>query len=289
CSTAYGSKSVNPVGTTTKYGTIHETKSCVQTVTPTSTISPKPVTVAAVSTLYTTATTTLPNTKVNTYTLISIIITTSTAFNTVTATASATSTVVVTTTPTDTVTIPTSSGFVYASAAPNLKKRAMAIAKRADLLSGNRPGPRIPALEKRTDQGYPNSVTCGVIVDIVTSTTKTFTASRTATITAKPSTFTQTNTITSTITSTSCPGGASTTVTKTISLVATAKVQTTTTTTTTGTITVTVAAPGPTFYAACSAQNMVNNPVGIGALDTGTQLDFVAWQNMDIDGITSAY
>ncbi|KAL9583117.1 MAG: hypothetical protein Q9212_002890 [Teloschistes hypoglaucus] len=234
------------------------------TVTPTSTVQQRPVTVTAPSTRLNTVPRTVANTNVNTITQTSTVVNTVSLTNVVTITAAATSTIQITPAAISTVTIPTSPGFIPASSAPYLRKRSMAISKRANVLAGKRP------LEKRKPKPKtnPQTVYCGTLLDYIT--TKTVTASRTVTVTASPSTITQPSTVTATVTSSVLASPSSTTITKTITNTITSAVPQTTTITTTGTITVTATAPAATFYAACDSNNLLNNdPYDGGALNPG--------------------
>ncbi|KAL8820349.1 MAG: hypothetical protein Q9191_007535 [Dirinaria sp. TL-2023a] len=298
CATRYATTPVKSVGTTTEYTTIHQTVQCVEKVIPTSTVTPKPTTTTATITAYKTVTKTLTNVQTlsSTQTVINpVTITTPT-----TVTAFATSTVNVTVTPTSTVTVPTSDGFIYASSAPDIaastehtydpfnadnKKRAAKTAHRADVLAGNRPVPRNPNGNgggSPTTKSYEASVTCGVLVDEITTNHKTITATQTATVTGKPSVVPQTSTVTSTVTSTIVQGGAATTIVTTTTLSPTVTVPLTITVTSTGTITATATARGPTFYAACNSQNLVNNiPNAGGAInDNGLAVDDINWDGV---------
>lgn len=198
CLTENASTSVATLGTTTITTTVHQTESYVATVTPTYTAQPTPKSVTAGTTVYVTKTTTFPNTGISTFTSTQTVQSTVSVTNTVTLSTSATVDVTITA-PQSTSTVPTSPGFLPASSNPNLRKREWS--------------DQGLDIEKR-DQftGYPHTVTCGLLVDIIATNSKTVTASKTATVTASPSTVTKIVTTTSTLTSTYLPAGASTTV-----------------------------------------------------------------------------
>ncbi|KAG7007523.1 hypothetical protein G7Y79_00009g026320 [Physcia stellaris] len=225
CATAYCTTPVKPIPTTTKYATISLTAGCVKTLTPTSTLTPAPKTTTVVSTVYKTVTATITS-RINTFT------STSTFVDVVSLTNKKAAT---------TTTVGTSSGFVYASDAPDIKastvetfdpfsftktQSAMAtMAKRADVLAGHRPDVLAAhQLVRRTEPDgedkkyYEAGVTCGVLVKSVTTSYRTVTATRTATVTATPSTVTKTVPITSSVTSTSLQYSASRTITATTTL-----------------------------------------------------------------------
>ena len=239
CATAYCTTPVKPIPTTTKYATITLTAGCVKTLTPTSTLTPAPKTTTVVPTVYKTITRTVTS-RINTFTSTSTFVDVVSLTNTMAATVYATATVTVTGAQ-QTTTVGTSSGFVYASDAPDIKastvetfdpfsftksQNAMAtMAKRADVLAGHRPDvPAAHQLVRRTEPDgedkkyYEAGVTCGVLVKSVTTSYRTVTATRTATVTAMPSTVTKTVPITSSVTSTSLQYSASRTITATVSL-----------------------------------------------------------------------
>ncbi|KAL8796474.1 MAG: hypothetical protein Q9195_001148 [Heterodermia aff. obscurata] len=261
CETKYGPTSVKSVGTKTYSLTIHQTASCVATVTPTSTVQPQPKTVTVSSVVYTTKTTTLPNTMVSVFTTTQTVSTVVPVTNTITAMTDVT--VAASVTVTSTTTIPTSPGFVPAASANALKKRHESRA-RPNLLAGKR-----PSLEKREDSAkYPSTVSCGVLVDIIATNSKTVTASKTVTVTGPVATVSKTAYSTSTVTSSYLPAGASTTVTSTTTITSTSPVAVTVTSTNTATLTVTVQGPVATFYAACDSNNLLtNDPYDGGNLD----------------------
>ena len=202
------------VGTTTESATIYQTVGCVGTITPTYTVQPTPKTITATSTVYVTKTTTLPNTKVSTLTNTKTVQSTVSVTNTITSTVSTTAQPSTITAPQSTTTIPTSAGFTPANSVLNAGPTT-AMEKRQ--LSDDRLD-----IEKRNaspSSGYPATVTCGLLVDIIATNSKTVTASKTITVTAKTSTVTKVATATSTLTSTVCPAGASTTVSNFVFLV----------------------------------------------------------------------
>ena len=204
CETKYGASSLKSVGTTTLRTTIHQTVGCVGTITPTYTVQPTPKTITAATTVYVTKTTTLPNTKVSTLTSTKTVQSTVSVTNTITSTVSTTADPSTVTAPQSTNTIPTSPGFIPANSVLN----SGPVQKRQ--LSDERPDK-----EKRIvapSSGYPATVTCGLLVDIIATNSKIVTATKTSTVTAKTSTVTTVATTTSTLTSTVCPAGASTTV-----------------------------------------------------------------------------
>ncbi|CAF9922762.1 MAG: hypothetical protein HETSPECPRED_005143 [Heterodermia speciosa] len=261
CVTKYGSTSVKSVGTKTYSVTLHQTASCVATVTPTTTVQPPPKTVTVTSVVYTTKTTTLPNTVASVFTTTQTVSTVVPVTNTITAMTDVT--VAASVTVTSTTTIPTSPGFVPAASANALKKRHESRA-RPNLLAGKR-----PSLEKRENSvNYPYTVSCGVLVDIIATNSKTVTASKTATVTGPVSTVSKTTYSTSTVVSSYLPAGASTTVTATTTITSTTPVAVTVTSTNTATLTVTVQGPVETFYAACDSNNLLSNdPYDGGNLD----------------------
>lgn len=211
CETQYGSSSIKSAGTTTLSTTIHQTVGCVGTITPTYTVQPTPKTITAATTVYVTETTTLPNTKVSTLTSTKTVQSTVSVTNTITSTALTTGVASTITAPQSTITIPTSSGFIPANSVLNAVPTSDPEKRQ---LSDQRPN-----IEKRNSSpssGYPATVTCGLLVDIIATNSKTFTASKTSTVTAKTSTVTKVATTTSTLTSTVCPAGASTTVSDTV-------------------------------------------------------------------------
>ena len=205
CETKCGPTSVKSVGTKTYSVTLHQTASCVATITPTSTVQPQPKTVTVTSVVYTTRTTTLPNSMISIFTTTQTVSSVVPVTNTITATTDIT--VDASVTVTSTTTIPTSPGFVPAASADSLKKRQEPRA-RPNLLAGNG-----PSLEKRgSSRKYPYTVSCGVLVDIIATKSNTVTASKTATVTGPVSTVSKTAYSTSTVISSYLPAGASTTV-----------------------------------------------------------------------------
>ena len=208
CETKYGPSSVKSVGTTTASTTIHQTVGCVATITPTYTVQPTPKTITAATTVYVTKTTTLPNTKVSTLTSTKTVQSTVSVTNTITSTVSIPGDATTVTAAQTTVTIPTSNGFTPVNSVLNVGPTAMDKRQLDDLR---------PDIEERnaspsTSSGYPATVTCGLLVDIIATNSKTVTATKTSTVTAKTSTITKVSITTSTLTSTVCPAGASTTV-----------------------------------------------------------------------------
>ncbi|KAL8791680.1 MAG: hypothetical protein Q9195_005763 [Heterodermia aff. obscurata] len=266
CETKYGASSVNPLGTTTLRTTIHQTVGCVGTVTPTYTVQPTPKTVTAATTVYVTKTTTLPNTKISTLTSTNTVQSTVSVTNTITSTVSTTAAAVTITAPQSTNTISTSPGFIPANSVLNSGPPVQDPEEKRQLRDHK------PDIEKRvisTASGYPATVTCGLLVDIIATNSKIVTATKTSTVTAKTSTVTKIATTTSTLTSTVCPAGASTTVTVTTTLApVTSSFTTSTTTTSTVAITVTAQQPDATFYAACAADNLVSE-IYDSAIDSG--------------------
>lgn len=207
CLTKYGSTSVKSLGTTTYSITLRQTESCIATVTPTTTIQPAPKTVTASSVVFTTKTSTFPNTQISTLTTTQTVQSTTTVTNTITSMTGVTVDVSVTGT-VSTVTVPTSAGFVPASQNGLNKQKRQESRARPNLLAGHRPN-----LEKRASSSiYPTTVSCGILVHIIATNSKTATASKTATVTGMPSTVTMTAYTTSTVVSSYLPAGASTTV-----------------------------------------------------------------------------
>ncbi|KAL9630611.1 MAG: hypothetical protein Q9204_004633, partial [Flavoplaca sp. TL-2023a] len=281
CATKYGPSPVPDLPRTTLSTTVRFTQTNVATVTPTTTIEPAPKTVYGISVVLATKTVTLLNTKISTLTSTETFQPTVAVTNTVTITVVDPSTVGVTITGSaTTTTVPTSPGFVPASSAPRLRKREPSA--RANVLAGKRPN----LLPRSDSKGDPISVTCGVLVKIIVTETKTVIAAKTVTVTGLQSTTSKIYPITvGTVTKTICPAGASTTLHRfhraddskhplTLSLLVnfkttvtttlaptTVAVPTTTTLTTTATLTVTVPGPEETLYAACAPDNLLtNNP-----------------------------
>ena len=209
CETKYGSSSVKSVGTTTASTTIHQTVGCVATITPTYTVQPTLKTITAATTVYVTKTTTLPNTKVSTLTSTKTVQSTVSVTNTITSTVSITGDATTVTAAQTTITIPTSNGFTPANSVLNVGPTT-AMDKRQ--LSDHMPDIEERNASPSPSSGYPATVTCGLLVDIIATNSKTVTATKTSTVTAKTSTITKVSTTTSTLTSTVCPAGASTTV-----------------------------------------------------------------------------
>ena len=205
CSTKYGPASVTSVGTTTKALTLHQTQGCVVTVTPVYTVQPTPKTITATTTVYVTTKTTTLLSKVSTCTKTQTVRSTFSVTNTATSTALATTIVATITALQSTTTVQTSPGFTAASvnlnAGPPMRRRR----------GINQPRD----LAKRAAQdltGFPETVTCGLLIDIIATNSKTVTATRTSTITAKPLTTTRVETTTAVLTSSVCAAGASTSV-----------------------------------------------------------------------------
>lgn len=167
-----------------------------------------------------------------------------------------------------------------ASDDPNLKKRAAVTPARSDLLAARRPD--LQRKRGSPSASFAESVTCGVLVDIISTSTKVTTAP-TATVHAPTSTITKVSTVTSTLVSTKCATAASTTVTVSSTIIVTSTVDTTTTTTDyISTVTNTVTAPSATFYAACADNNLLSNdPYDFGNLCTAYTLDNTILVNTD--------
>ncbi|KAL8765827.1 MAG: hypothetical protein Q9203_002769 [Teloschistes exilis] len=269
CTTSLGENVVNPVPTSSYPFIQTQTAYYTETVTPTSTVQPRPVTVTAPSTRLSTVTRTVANADVNTVTQTNTAVATVSVTNVVTITAAASSKVQITPAPTSTVTIPTSPGFIPASSAPYLRKRSVVISKRANVLAGKRP------VERRKPKNNPQTVYCGVLLDCITTLTRTVTASRTATVTANPSTVTQPSPFTSTVTSSVLASPSTITITRTVTNTATSAIPQTTTITTTGRLTVTATPPIATFYASCDTDSLLNNePNDGGAMFTASVFDY---------------
>lgn len=256
CLTKYCTISPKSVGSTTTYYTIHQSETCVYTTTPTSTVQPKPATTTVQSTAMSTVIKTLPASNLGTFSTTTTVIDSNTVTNTITATAYATQTVSVTVSAGSTTTIATTASLVPLSQGQFDKRKHERVAgARSKLLSGARPQQK---QKRNTASTYPTSVTCDVLFDVITGTTKVVIASKTATVTNKPSTITKTSVTTQTVTSTYLPITASTTTTLSTTVEVTTTVQATTTTTSTVSITVTVQAPQSTFYAACASNNVID-------------------------------
>ncbi|CAD6575139.1 MAG: hypothetical protein ASARMPRED_007105 [Alectoria sarmentosa] len=280
CSTSIGTVSKSSVGSTTAFLTVLETCTVISTSTPIVTISPAPKTTTSTTTKFLTSTKTVPNTSLNTFTSTTTIVGT-VSITTVVATTTVTSTETDATTSTPTTTIPTSAGFVPASSAPLLKKRAAApTPARSDLLAARRPNLQ----SKRaltSSQVFPESVTCGVLVEIISSSTKVATAP-TATVHACTSTITRVSTVTSTIVSTNVSPAAPTTQTISSTIYVTSTIAATSTTTQVSTVSNTVIAPSATFYAACASNNLLSNdPYDGGNLCSAYAVDNTVQLNTD--------
>ncbi|KAI4683820.1 uncharacterized protein J4E84_006659 [Alternaria hordeiaustralica] len=255
CKTKLGPTAKNPVPTTSRYLTIPSVAKLWITSTPSTTVTPAPVTDTITDVVTDTQTTTA--TQI-TDTVTETFVSTTTAIEEMTTiiTSSVISTVVSTTTSTTTIAAPV--GFIpIQSMIPNsMKKRKSLQIEKKDPVAEQARGTKNGFRGGPTQ--YPVNVNCGGIVAVITTKTSTVTAKKTTTITAP--TPTSTNSITSTATATITDFVPNAVVTNTVTLFT--EVTSTSTisvfTTTTSTTTIVAEAPAATFYAACSPNNIVN-------------------------------
>ncbi|KAL8785529.1 MAG: hypothetical protein Q9195_008601 [Heterodermia aff. obscurata] len=237
----------------------------VFTSTPVKTVTPAPVTATVTNTATATSTFTAPtNTDTITTTTTNTITDTSTEVTTVPSTVFTTSTVVSTSTSTSA----TPAGFTPISQepgyVPKIKGRdALALEPRAAAPSSCKAsfpkGAKSPVYSPAL---YPTAVVCAKLVETISTKTATYTASTTKTTTLVPVTQTTTSTTTTTVTTTFIPPGVTETATATTSTTTQVTTTSTTTSVTTVTATQTSIVPGPTYYAACDSNNIINSANG---------------------------
>ncbi|KAI4920163.1 hypothetical protein J4E90_002303 [Alternaria incomplexa] len=259
CKTKLGPTAKKPVPTTSRYLTIPLVAKRWITSTPSTTVTPAPITDTVTGVVTATQTTTaLQITDTVTDTFVSTI--TAVEETTTIITSSVISTVV--STAISTTTIPAPAGFTpVQSTIPNsMKRRKSSQFEKKDPVAERARGTKdwVRGGSKR----YPVNVYCGGIVAVITTKTSTVTAKKTSTITAPTPTFT--NSVTSTATATITDFLADAVVTNTVTSVT--EVTSTSTvsvfTTVTSTTTIVAEVPGPTIYAACSTNNIVSTSNG---------------------------
>ena len=276
CVTKLGNASLTHLGTTTCAFTTSLKKSNKLISTPSTTITPQPITYTVTSTTF--ATTTVG--KIDTFAVTSTIIFPSTIYITDISTVIGTFTTTVTSA-TTTTTIPPSAGFTpiqsEASYIPKKRfsKRLGGQARRAILIT-----PRKHTRAEQQERGaapayqlqligdkprwspplFPSTVTCEEMVEAILTTTITLTAKGTISVTAKAPKTTQT--LTSTAMRTIILVEASTTITILTTLTSMTTLTTIETTTSLTTATATAIVPTATFYEACATNNMVSSANG---------------------------
>ncbi|KAL8844245.1 MAG: hypothetical protein Q9176_001420 [Flavoplaca citrina] len=266
CTTLLGGSSKNPVPTRTIALTVRSTATAKETFTPAVTVTPTAPTITATETVTLTSTETGPQVT-GTFTTLSLTIVdggrvtsvyTNTLFTTITETISRTP---------PATTIPTSPGFTPAASQTGNPIPALKLARRE--LEARAPSYRTTCVAGPdgkatfTPRLYPTQVLCGVLYQVIATTTKTFTASTTATVTdIPPPPSSTTTTISVTITDTVIPADATvtSTITSTFTNIGTSISITATTSTITSTQTLDL--PIPTFYAACGPDNIISSVNG---------------------------
>ena len=269
CTTKVGPQSTSSVHTTTLALTIPLYFYQVTTLTPQATITPA----ATTTTISTTTTQTVVTTQTQ---LTDTFSTTSTVSvtNTITATETDSTTTTYTTTSTSTpsTTVPASAGFIpIQSSIPNsAQKRDADVLEDAHAVEERAAASSTKPYHLYMQQGhmtcspaaYPTAVTCAGLVEVISTSTITKTATTTHTNTASTPTSSTTTTITQIVTSTVTPIDASTTLSFTDTSTVSSTTTSTTTTTFSQTATVGAVAPTSTFYAACSANNIITTYQG---------------------------
>ncbi|KAM3418410.1 hypothetical protein BST61_g4401 [Cercospora zeina] len=260
-----------PGGTTTRSTTQYLTKTVTHTITPTSTITPISTTVTKKTTTTTWSTQTLPQSTDTFSTTLSFTQTSSaftTSISTITSSVTSTTTSTFTTT-----TIQPSPGFVAISSALAAEGHTAAKRARREVEAASHEPGSGDLQERATQQKiicgnngqitydppqFKGSVTCQNRVRIVTTKTVTSTAKSTKTIQAPRGTVTQTSTSTKTRTTIIRPPIASTTITLSTTSTLSTTLTTSSTTTTLLTSLSTTYLPQPTYYAACSPNNLIS-------------------------------